>query len=339
MTIDTTSQAVAATQAESFIVDAGLADNKLTGSSVSGHIELGAARPTHWSIVHGGVYCIVIAATVSLGASAVVEDRRIFAVGHTNQHALPAFHHFRTRRCRRRGAQSGPHPATVADGQHRRHGTAGRTHGEVSLQEVETPQHKSPERPHDSSGGSTHPAPERQEPELTGIDGPAPGAAYRILLADHGHGHHRKEIPMTGPLSPNRFIGSLKEAASWPGAHPSTAVILATALAAARADEEGSRYFQDLSERNPADAIAQPLAGFLQVRAGHDVAAAISKLDKAATMDVGLPQYFRGLALAELLPGGGAPEAESVATDRERADQVIADLELVLAVRDQFPVL
>ena len=68
-------------------------------------------------------------------------------------------------------------------------------------------------------------------------------------------------------------------------------------------------------------------------------AAAITKLDKAATMDVGLPQYFRGLALAELLPGGGPSEAGPAAADGERADQVIADLELVLAVRDQFPVL
>jgi hypothetical protein len=86
-------------------------------------------------------------------------------------------------------------------------------------------------------------------------------------------------------------------------------VILATALVAARADAEGSSYFQDLSERNPADATAQALAGFFEVRAGHDVAAAITKLDKAATMDVGLPQYFRGLALAELLPGGSRSEA------------------------------
>ena len=80
---------------------------------------------------------------------------------------------------------------------------------------------------------------------------------------------------------------------------------LATVLVAARDNAEGSSYFQDLSERNPADATAQALAGFFQVRAGHDVAAALTKPDKAATMDLGLPQYFRGLALAELLPGAG----------------------------------
>ncbi len=94
---------------------------------------------------------------------------------------------------------------------------------------------------------------------------------------------------------------------------------LATALVAARADAEGSRYFQDLSERNPADATARALAGFFQVRAGHDVAAAIAKLDKAAAMDLGLPQYFRGLALADLLPGGDPSEAGRAAADTGRA--------------------
>lgn len=143
---------------------------------------------------------------------------------------------------------------------------------------------------------------------------------------------------MTGPISRNRLLGSLTEAASWPGADRNTVMALATALVAARADSEGSRYFQGLSKRNPADATAQALAGFFQVRAGHDVAAAISKLDKAAAMDVGLPQYFRGLALAELLRGAGQPEAGLAGPDTGRADQVIADLEFVLAARDQFPV-
>src|SRR5712692_7252718 len=68
-------------------------------------------------------------------------------------------------------------------------------------------------------------------------------------------------------------------------------------------------------------------------------AQAMTKLDKAATMDFGLPQYFRGLALAGLLPGAGPSGAGLAAADTGRADQVIADLEFVLAVRDQFPVL
>jgi hypothetical protein len=144
---------------------------------------------------------------------------------------------------------------------------------------------------------------------------------------------------MTGSISRNRLLGSLQEAASWPGADRNTVVTLATALVAARADAEGSRYFQDLAERNPADATAQALAGFFAVRAGDDVAAAIATLDNAAAMDLGLPQYFRGLALAELLPGAGPSDGGHAAADTGRADQVIADLEFVLAVRDQFPVL
>src|SRR6202163_1487644 len=129
---------------------------------------------------------------------------------------------------------------------------------------------------------------------------------------------------MTEPISPNRFVGSLEEAASWPGADRNTVVTLATALVAARADAEGSSYFQDLSERNPADATPQALAGFFQVRAGHDPAAAVTKLDEAATMEPGLSQYFRGLALAELLPGEGPSGTERAAADTARADQVIA---------------
>ena len=81
-------------------------------------------------------------------------------------------------------------------------------------------------------------------------------------------------------------------------------------MVAARADAEGSAYFEDLSARNPADATALVLAGFFGVRTGPDVTGAIAKLDRAATMDLGLPQYFRGLALSELLsltpPRGGA---------------------------------
>jgi glyoxylase-like metal-dependent hydrolase (beta-lactamase superfamily II) len=146
-------------------------------------------------------------------------------------------------------------------------------------------------------------------------------------------------IIMTEPISRNRLLGSLKEAASWPGADRNTVLTLATTLVAARADTEGSSYFQYLSERDPADATAQALAGFFQVRVGHNVAAAITKLDKAATMDIGLPQYLRGLALAELLPGDGPSETGLAAFDSGRADQVVADLEFVLAVRDQFPVL
>jgi glyoxylase-like metal-dependent hydrolase (beta-lactamase superfamily II) len=158
------------------------------------------------------------------------------------------------------------------------------------------------------------------------------GGAVGELLAPSFEG------PALRPISSNRLLGSLKEAASWPGADRNTVMTLALALVAARADADGSSYFQNLSGRNPADAVAQALAGFFQVRAGHDVATAVTKLDKATTMEPGLPQYFRGLALAELLPGEPPSEAGLAAGDTGRANQVIADLEFVLAARDQFPV-
>ena len=81
---------------------------------------------------------------------------------------------------------------------------------------------------------------------------------------------------MTGPISHNHLIESLKVAASWPGADRNVVVILALTLVSAGADAEGSSYFQDLSKRNPANATAQALAGYFQIRAGHDVAAATS---------------------------------------------------------------
>jgi hypothetical protein len=46
---------------------------------------------------------------------------------------------------------------------------------------------------------------------------------------------------MTGPITHDRSIGSLKTAARWPGADRSTTVTLALRLAAARADAEGYR--------------------------------------------------------------------------------------------------
>src|SRR6266498_5416774 len=130
---------------------------------------------------------------------------------------------------------------------------------------------------------------------------------------------------MTGPIIRHRDIESLKTAARWPGADRATTVILATRLAAARADAEGYRYFCELADAQPGEALPLALAGFFQARLGDDAGAALAKLDQAATADLGPPQYFRGLALAGLPP------------DRQRAEQAVADLEFVLAVRDQFP--
>src|SRR6266704_3787189 len=108
---------------------------------------------------------------------------------------------------------------------------------------------------------------------------------------------------MTGPITRHRDIESLKTAARWPGADRATTVTLATRLAAARADAEGYRYFCELAGAQPGEALPLALAGFFQARPGEDVDAALAKLDQAAATDLGLPQYFRGLALAGLPPG------------------------------------
>jgi glyoxylase-like metal-dependent hydrolase (beta-lactamase superfamily II) len=123
----------------------------------------------------------------------------------------------------------------------------------------------------------------------------------------------------------DRNAESLKVAASWPGADRATLVTLATVLAATGQDQEGQRYFEALAASQPDQVLPLTLAGFFQVRAGEDIAAGVAKLDDAASRDLGPAQYYRGLALAGLPAEAG------------HAEQAIADLQFVLAVRDQFP--
>ena len=110
---------------------------------------------------------------------------------------------------------------------------------------------------------------------------------------------------------------------------------LALSLVAARADAEGSSYFQDLSERNPADATAQALAGFFQVRAGHDVAGAVTNWTTPRRWNPACHSTSAAWPWRSCCPAEARPSA---AADTGRAHQVTADLEFVLAARDQFPV-
>src|SRR6185312_16388856 len=131
-----------------------------------------------------------------------------------------------------------------------------------------------PRREWRPSGATVWSAPQRERQTMTSTDyqeAHHQGAVDRLLAP-------RVDGPAPKPISSDRLLGSLKEAASWPGADRNTVVTLALSLVAARADAEGSGYFQDLSERDPANATAQALAGFFQVRVGHDLASAISKL-------------------------------------------------------------
>ena len=135
---------------------------------------------------------------------------------------------------------------------------------------------------------------------------------------------------MTGPISRNRLLGSLTEAASWPGADRNTVMALATALVAARADAEGSRYFQGLSKRNPADATAHALAGFFQVRAGHDVAA-MSDRGRMRLRQETVAYIFQSFGLLPVLSAAenvGVPLRIAGVAPKERESRV----ELMLSI-------
>jgi glyoxylase-like metal-dependent hydrolase (beta-lactamase superfamily II) len=121
------------------------------------------------------------------------------------------------------------------------------------------------------------------------------------------------------------MMDALKEAAAWPGAARRTQVVLASQLMAAGLDQDGFDYFAARSGAAPADGLVLALAGAFESRLGGPAEAAIAKLDAAADLDLGLPHYFRGTSLARLPDCAG------------RAETVVADLEFVLAVRDQFP--
>ncbi len=135
----------------------------------------------------------------------------------------------------------------------------------------------------------------------------------------------RKKHPMSEQIIHDSTVEALKVAASWPGADRATLVTLATVLAATGADHDGLSYFGALAASQPDQVLPLALAGFFQVRAGEDIPAGVAKLDDAASRDLGPAQYYRGLALAGLPPEAG------------HAEQAVADLEFVLAVRDQFP--
>jgi glyoxylase-like metal-dependent hydrolase (beta-lactamase superfamily II) len=130
---------------------------------------------------------------------------------------------------------------------------------------------------------------------------------------------------MSEQIVKDHNVESLKVAAGWPGPDRATLVTLATVLAATGQDQEGQRFFEALSASQPDQVLPLTLAGFFQVRAGEDIAAGVAKLDEAASRDLGPAQYYRGLALSGLPAEAG------------HAEQAIADLQFVLAVRDQFP--
>jgi 1,4-dihydroxy-2-naphthoyl-CoA hydrolase len=70
--------------AGAFVRAAGLVVGEVTGSRVTGHVDLGPDHHTPWGIVHGGVYATAIESAASIGASLAVRDAGQVAVGLTN---------------------------------------------------------------------------------------------------------------------------------------------------------------------------------------------------------------------------------------------------------------
>jgi 1,4-dihydroxy-2-naphthoyl-CoA hydrolase len=71
-------------QGSAFLRAAGLVFDEITGSRVTGHLELGPDHHTPWGIVHGGVYTAAVESAASVGASIAVRDAGQVAVGLTN---------------------------------------------------------------------------------------------------------------------------------------------------------------------------------------------------------------------------------------------------------------
>ena len=70
--------------APAFVGAMGFSTAEVTGTRVTGTVELGPEQHTPWGVVHGGVYCAVVESAASIGASVAVADRGQFAVGVNN---------------------------------------------------------------------------------------------------------------------------------------------------------------------------------------------------------------------------------------------------------------
>jgi 1,4-dihydroxy-2-naphthoyl-CoA hydrolase len=72
------------TAASAFVQASGFLPAEISGTRVTGSVDLGPDHHTPWGVVHGGVYCSVVESAASIGASAAVVDRGQFAVGVNN---------------------------------------------------------------------------------------------------------------------------------------------------------------------------------------------------------------------------------------------------------------
>ena len=72
------------TAAGAFVAAMKFEVTEVSGSRVTGTVDLGPDQHTPWGVVHGGVYCSVVESAASIGASTAVVDRGQFAVGVNN---------------------------------------------------------------------------------------------------------------------------------------------------------------------------------------------------------------------------------------------------------------
>jgi uncharacterized protein (TIGR00369 family) len=78
------SEEVDLTRAGPFVAALRFEVTEVSGTRVTGQVDLGPDQHTPWGVVHGGVYCSVVESAASLGASTAVEELGQFSVGVNN---------------------------------------------------------------------------------------------------------------------------------------------------------------------------------------------------------------------------------------------------------------
>ncbi|SNS74766.1 uncharacterized domain 1-containing protein [Geodermatophilus pulveris] len=76
--------AVDPASASRFVAATGLEVGEVSGTRVTGSVQVGPEHHTPWGVVHGGLYCAVVESAASIGASVAVADSGQFAVGVNN---------------------------------------------------------------------------------------------------------------------------------------------------------------------------------------------------------------------------------------------------------------
>jgi glyoxylase-like metal-dependent hydrolase (beta-lactamase superfamily II) len=141
--------------------------------------------------------------------------------------------------------------------------------------------------------------------------------------------------PAQPPVTQQRPLPSLLEAAAYPNSSPLLVLVTMQQLLAAHREWEGYAYFGRLADQQPGRrALFRSLQATMQARVANQVPLlkrvawvedAIGKLDEGAAADPLLGRFARGIVLAELPSRFG------------RAQQAIDDLQACLARRAELP--